>query len=386
MRFVAALFLLFQVALPFQQTQQTPDAKVTIEGFVVRAGTNEAVVRARVTALKTGEANGVPIQRVGAQNITAVMTDNQGHFVLKDLDPGSYTVTAQRNGFARQGYGERAPGRPGTPLKVVAGQRLQDIVFRLFPAATISGRVFDATGEPLAGINVQTLRSVYDQNGKRTLQPVGSARTNDRGEYRIYWITPGRYYVNASPPPIVQIFPATNEFLEPGYVTTYYPGTTDSSTAVAVEVQAGSESNTIDFTLTRQSLFRVRGRVFDTRTGQVPQNANISLTPRTPGFGPMFVVSPVNYNTADGTFELRDVAPGAYWVRAIAVNPAPGLTPDMARNTVQVAVNVSNGDLDNVVLGLSSGFSIRGRISLDGAPISAVGDFERAQVGLSPLE
>jgi hypothetical protein len=32
-----------------------------------------------------------------------------------------------------------------------------------------------------------------------TLQPAGTARTNDLGEYRIYWINPGRYFVSANP-------------------------------------------------------------------------------------------------------------------------------------------------------------------------------------------
>ena len=388
MIFVAALLFVLQSAAPFPQAQETQNAKATIEGVVVRAGTNEPIARARITAARMAGAGGAPNQQLGPpQSIPAVTTDSQGHFVIKDLDPGSYALTAQRNGFARQAYGERAPGRPGTPLNMVAGQTLKDVVFRLTPAGTVSGRVTDATGEPIAGMNVQIVRSTYDQNGKRTFQTVDSARTNDLGEYRIYWVSPGRYYVNASPPPVVQMYPSGNEVIAPGYVLTYYPGTSDPFTASPIEVQPGAELSTIDFSLTQQPLFRIRGRVFDARTGQFPRNASVSIRSRTPTGGFAIGINPVNYNQANGTFELRDVPPGSYWVRAIAVTPAPGLTlADMARNSVQVAVDVSNGDIENVVLAITSGFQIKGRIDLDGGPLSMLPDIERTGVLLTPGE
>ena len=37
-----------------------------------------------------------------------------------------------------------------------------------------------------------------DGNVERALQPSASARTNDLGEYRLYWINPGRYFVSAN--------------------------------------------------------------------------------------------------------------------------------------------------------------------------------------------
>src|SRR2546428_1309579 len=208
MTFMAALMFVLQSAAPFQQPQQTQNAKASIEGFVVRAGTNEPIARARVTVLRSAGPGGAPLAPGGPPpTIPPVTTDSQGRFAYRDLDPGSYSVTAQRNGFARQAYGERAPGRPGAPLNIVAGQTLKDVVFRLIPGGTISGRVTDVTGEPIAGMTVQLVKSSYDLNGKRTFQTADSARTDDRGEYRIYWITPGRYYLNDTPRPIVAIYP-----------------------------------------------------------------------------------------------------------------------------------------------------------------------------------
>ena len=62
MTFMAALMFVLQSAAPFQQPQQTQIAKASIEGFVVRAGTNEPVARARVTVLRTAGPGGAPIQ------------------------------------------------------------------------------------------------------------------------------------------------------------------------------------------------------------------------------------------------------------------------------------------------------------------------------------
>ena len=43
------------------------------------------------------------------------------------------------------------------------------------------------------------LKSSY-QNGRRVLTAVQSVRTNDRGEYRLFWLAPGRYIVRATHP------------------------------------------------------------------------------------------------------------------------------------------------------------------------------------------
>src|SRR5205814_1952564 len=116
----------------------------------------------------------------------------------------------------------------------------------------------------LPGITVQAMRSIYDASGKRTLQPAASDRTNDLGEYRLYWINPGRYVVSASaarsgfealttaasqaaalaPTPMesqnaaqaMSMFgpPRTaNEIVDSEYLLAYYPGASDVSRAEA---------------------------------------------------------------------------------------------------------------------------------------------------------
>jgi len=163
-------------------------------------------------------------------------------------------------------------------------QVLQDVVFRLVAAGAISGHVTDTRGGPVTGILVQLLRGTYDAKGRRTFQPVTSARTNERGEYRMYLITPGRFFVSAaplaSPDPSMM---AVNQVDEPGLVLTYYPGSSDPSGASSIEIEPGSETGPIDFRLMPQPLFRIRGRVLDARTGHSSQPVQLEIESRNPG-------------------------------------------------------------------------------------------------------
>src|SRR5262249_17993235 len=170
-----------------------PPVKASIEGVVVRAGTSEVIPRVRITIFRSDQPSGP---------IPDVVSDDQGRFIIKGLDAGSYSLQAERNGFGRQPFCERRPGRGGGPFAFWAGERLKDVVFQLTPAGAIGGRVVDATGEPLLGVNIGILRAVYDENGKKTFTSITSVgqlltRTDDRGEYRVFLLPPGRYYVQA---------------------------------------------------------------------------------------------------------------------------------------------------------------------------------------------
>ena len=63
---------------------------------------------------------------------------------------------------------------------------------------TIVGRILDENFEPVTGIQVQSLMYTY-QNGTRTLVSERQVQTNDLGEYRLYWLTPGDHFVSAIP-------------------------------------------------------------------------------------------------------------------------------------------------------------------------------------------
>jgi hypothetical protein len=397
-------------SLPALPKQQQVSPKASIEGVVARMGSGEPITGAEVTLRR--ETTAVPdatptadpattFQTSPSTSIPSAASDRAGKFIFKDLDPGSYRILAARNGYVKQEFGQRVTGGQGTVVRLGEGQAMKDVAFRLTPAGNVSGHVRDFAGEPITGLRIQILRSAYDARGKRALQAVGSTRTDDRGEYRLYWVTPGHYYLNVGlgNPDQRSEGSSPNEVAAKPYPTTYYPGTLDPSKASVLDVQPGVELNAIDFVLTQQELYRIRGTVIDTRTGQPPRNVEISIAPRQPDASFGFSVFNRTYNPGNGMFEFRNVAPGSYWVHAttvpdpdtpIAPNSAPRSVAELFVNLIssrpgaQAAVDVSGSDVENLVLTLTLGVSIHGRLSVDGQELSTLTGFDGIQVELMP--
>jgi 5-hydroxyisourate hydrolase-like protein (transthyretin family) len=232
------------------------------------------------------------------------ITDSQGRFRFDNLEPGTYKLISNANGFARQNYGQRSGAGDTIPIVLSAGTSRNDFVIRLNAVSAIGGHIFDRAGQPLAGISVQLFRFTYDESGRRKTQPAGSALTDDRGEYRMFFISPGRYYLSAGnssdsnnlpgAPPEVNLQAGagyvSNNRLKENYAKRYYPATDDEAAATAIDVLPGSELSGIDLTLNVQRYYRVLGRVIDPQSSQPATVASVQLTPTTPND---FLVRPI---------------------------------------------------------------------------------------------
>jgi len=380
----------------------------SIEGVVLRLGSAEPIAGVELTLDRVQAARDPDVTApadVSSESaffgrISPVTTDRQGRFMFKDLGAGSYRLFAAWNGYTRQEYGQRVARGQGTVISLAERQALKDVTFRLTPAGTITGHVIDDAGEPVTGLQVQILRSAYYAPGKRTFQSVGSARTDDRGEYRLYWVTPGRYHLSVGsggrePSPV-----SRNELPAKPYPPTYYPGTTDLSQASVIDVQPGVELSGVDFVLARHELYQIRGRIIDATTGQPPREIQLRIFPRQRDVPFNYSESNRIYNPINGTFQLRDVAPGSYWIYATAspdleasVVPKAGsrtfgelfMTLISSQPGTQAPVEISGRDLENLVLTLRPGLSIRGRLSLEGQDLPAITDFKNIQVTLTSV-
>src|SRR5262245_4778348 len=180
---------IIQTAAGPRQQQVRPEDRGSISGYIVKMGTGEPLSKAIVT---------LSLYNGGRNQSYTVTTSTGGQFTFQNLDPGQYRLSASRNGYVRMEYGARSPNRSGLPIGVNPGQRLADIILQLMPAGTISGRVYDRDGEPLANVNVEALKYSY-QEGQRVMNVVQTGRTNDLGEYRLFWLQPGQYFVSATP-------------------------------------------------------------------------------------------------------------------------------------------------------------------------------------------
>jgi hypothetical protein len=353
MSWLSFLLMFFVVQAP-----ASPKARASIRGFVLKIGTGEPVSKAVVTLTRTDS----------QRRAYAAATGVDGRFTFDDVDPAQYRLDASRSGYVRSEYGARSPNAPGLPITLTAGQRMADVVVQIMAAGTIAGRVFDRNGETLANVNVEALKYSYN-DGDRVLNVVQAARTNDLGEYRLFWLQPGQYFVSATYSGggrevalagrgVATL--AETAGSEEGYIPVYYPGTIDVQSAAPVNLPAGTVFSGLDLTVAAVRTVRIRGRGINGATGQPARNANVSLQPRGRGdTGPRLLQdlrdAAVN---DDGAFEIRGVTPGSYELVGV-------INDGSNRMSGVVSLDVGNSDVQNVMLVISPGFSIVGRVSFE---------------------
>ena len=333
-----------------------------ISGVVVLLGSGGPVRRAQVT-LSGQELRG---NRTG-------LTDDQGRFAFQVLPAGRFTLTASKPGHVNVSYGAKRPGRPGTPIQLADGQRVEKISIALPRGSVITGVVVDEHGEPAPGAQVRALRYVL-QTGERALNFSGQDVTDDRGTYRIHSLQPGEYVLSAiarnlNPATdmrqlIMSQAAALQESLgqmsggggragfvlgnlgamagSPGaqqamdqlaqqlgiaegqqaaaYAPVYYPGTATPSGATSITLNTAEERSGVDFQLQLVPTARVQGSIVST-DGTLPPNIQLSLLATGPGGTPIEPQPGASVSRADGNgqFTFRDVTPGQYSLQARAV-------------------------------------------------------------------
>jgi len=337
------------------QTARPPDA-CTIEGVVLGEGSGQPLGKARavVSSIDTPDA------------VFSIVTSADGRFAISDIPPGRYRLSVTREGYVSQEYGQRNSGQPGSVVLLQSGQHLTGVTFRLLATAVLTGGIADTDGEPISGVQVQILRRGYAP-GPRFI-PAGFATTNDRGEYRIWGLTPGRYFVAAVYSVAVEsggtmmAIPKTG--LEPGrakeaYVRTFFPGTVDASAAAPIDLGAGEEQRVVQFAMVVAPMVRVHGRALNLVNARGPRGTTIQLSSRTQGAGLPFVRRAV-VNDDQGNFEIPDVLPGAY---ALVAQWTDGAN----RYYAQQAIDVGMSDVGGVTVAVIPGRNLTGRVRTETA-------------------
>jgi len=400
-------------ALPLALPAQQP-VKGSIEGRVLNALNGQPIAGAQVSAAPGPGAltasvggvlgaGGIVNAPPGATIIRAttsagaippagpvITTGNDGKFSFTDLNPGTYRISVSANGYAPQQYGQRAPNTVGTPITITAaGEQINSIVIALSPAAALTGRITDENGQPAVDVPVQLLHVLYNLQGK-VFQAITTSTANDRGEYRLYGIPPGRYYLVAGSGPnllgalAVARPPTINRPPPVTYAVTFYPGVTELNQSSVIQLGAGAEV-VANMRVARQNLYRLRGRVIDSRTGQPPAGVSIALSYRTlTGSGGSMNFAR-NYDPTTGNFEIQSVIPGQYSIEArLSDGPARPLpVPGQPEGpSAQMSINVT-GDVEGVVLALANPVSIPGRVTIQGG-VSAPPNLDRMRVAIRP--
>ena len=258
-------------------------------------------------------------------------TDANGEFHIDRADPGDYSLTATHAGFGDGHYSPdgAASSREGK-IHLAESDSVTGIVFRLVPQGAVSGRVLDEDGDPVPGAMVGALSSGRGP-GKKML-PVDTTTANDRGEYRLGKVPPGKYYVSASqvhmdilgtstPPAPADGSPETN------YATTYFPGETDAAVATKIDVAAGADLTGFTIRLHKTRVVRVKGQAL-AADGTPLKGGQVMLTSLSNvGSMQMSAIHP------DGTFEIANLQPGSYMLMSIQIT---GTQPSMQMQSLVV--------------------------------------------------
>ena len=149
---------------------------------------------ATIAAVRTQSA--VTFARGGILAQPRILTGADGYFVFRDLPKGAFTVIASKAGYAEGASGRRRPGGPSQAVTLEEGQRVGDVIVRVWKLGAISGTVVDERGEPIVAMIVRAFRR-SPAGGRGRFVATGGSGTDDRGMYRIAGLLPGEYMVCA---------------------------------------------------------------------------------------------------------------------------------------------------------------------------------------------
>jgi hypothetical protein len=355
---LAALLWLVAAALsaqtlpsPSTGAQGSANTRATLSGLVTKDPGSEPVKKAIIELIAESQNDG--------GNYTA-LTAPDGSFHIENIAPGRYHMFVERSGF--QEIDKHRHRTDGRVLTLVAGQEMKDLVIHLQAAAVLVGRVTDEDGDPMPESQVAVLRQTFVA-GRSHWEQVGAERTNDLGEYRIAGLAASSYFIAVTPPPDFRrlikanapapaVHAGTSASDKPApaaYQTTYYPGTRDRGQAAAIQLHAGDEFP-VNFSLAPSPTLTIRGSIVN-----LPPGTSAAIMLQSNDFNVMLNGAEMH---KDGTFEIRDVSPGAYTILATVENAA---TPMTARQALQV----TSANVEGLRLAPQTGGSVRGRLRLE---------------------
>jgi hypothetical protein len=352
MSLVVALFL---VPAPSRaQVAPVPGAPVTPPATTAQSARATAVIRGHVLAGDTGQ----PLRQAQVRLVALDMhdgnsnrvstTDAGGNYEFTDLPAGRYNIVASKNPYLLLSYGQTRPFEGGAPLNVLDGQTIERVDFALPRGSVVRGRVFDEYGEPLPNLQVAAMLS-QTVNGQRPMVVRRVVSTDDLGEFRLFGLSPGNYYVQATWRRMPGAVGSAND--RTGYAPTFYPATTNAAEAQRVTVGIGTMTSDIVIAMTPITTAKISGTAVD--SGGQPMSGMLMVMQSSDGFNTASG-SPLR---PDGSFVVAGLTPGQYILRA---QPRPG-----GDETATMKVTVAGVDITDLRLVASRAVSVSGRVVVD---------------------
>jgi uncharacterized protein (DUF2141 family) len=352
-----------------------------ITGTVIDEGnepTPGTQVRAYQYVIRTGEKT---LQQAGSAS-----TDDRGAYRIYGLQPGDYLVSVT----------------PRSPNANDMRQALMSQIDQLLQQAQVAGAQQGPGGGPGGGgrgggggnVGLGNLGRAAQQPGGRGQQLVDEATALQQ------------QLAQQEKEPTV------------GYAPVYYPGTTNSASAVPVTLSVGEERAGVDMQLVQVPTAIVSGTL-TAPGGTLPQGTQLMLLPITTPGSPLVpgLAEQGARVLANGTFAFTNVAPGQYTVSARAMlresdptqananananaqtNQAggrgargfavggggrgtPGIVTSVLWASADITVNGQN--ISNLNLALAAGMTVTGHVEFRGTTSTPPSDLTRVRVNIT---
>jgi hypothetical protein len=163
----------------------------------------------------------------------------------------------------------------------------------------------------------------------RLLAVGAGGQSNDLGEFRLFGLPSGEYFIQAVPRLVRGPGPGAATPRSTMVAPTYYPGVVESAAAQSIFLSSGQTSDSIAITLQTVAAFRISGLVVD-ETGAPIDGAMIWVMPAG-GVG-MSMGPPANVRSDNaGRFTAPNLQAGTYQVSAafpvVVTSPGGGSPP-----------------------------------------------------------
>jgi hypothetical protein len=381
--------------------------------LVVAQAQNQGAIAGRVVDGATGRPVGSVVVSLGGANVARVpaadpstrkpgppqiLTDGDGRFVFRNLPIASFSVTAEKPGYAPGANGRRRLRGASHDVVLTSARPSADIVVPIWKNGSISGTLTDEAGEPLVRIQLRILQQTI-VGGGRKFAPTGQpAFTDDRGVYRFGNLLPGEYLVAVTSPRVsrpaaptapqmgrggVPVTAPSSAGLQVGdaiysiprgtivpppitngrlmvYPTTFYPSALSPAEAGVVTLAAGEEKATVDIQVQPISTARVSGTVVGP-DGPAPSVA-LRLQPN--GFDDASDPDAITaISDGAGRFTFPAVPSGQYSLKAWSSVRSDRMMPPIIWIDMPIAVS---GDVDDVVAIMRPGVSVTARQEFQG--------------------
>jgi protocatechuate 3,4-dioxygenase beta subunit len=371
--YAAAVLMLVQNPASAAKPADKRPPPCVVSGRVVTAADGTPLASSRVAL--------IPEHQRRESQLYAAISDSGGRFTIGEVPAGRYRFLATHTGYVDQHY-QSSGDDTGAILALQAGQEVKDVLFRMTLAAVLTGRVNDEDGEPMALIEVVALRRPTDEETEdrddppskgQELRPAGNAQTDDRGQYRIFGLKAGEYYIKAVDEyePMGYVILGSEwevrQALGSQYAPVYYPGVTQIGQAESLVVRPGEEAQ-VDLVLRRIKTVQISGHVIGA-DGKPATDAYLYLQ-EPEDYGAFQAIG----TDSKGEFKVKGVAPGSYLLHAEQHS-----SEKEANYHASQKIEVGADNIDSILLALGKGVNFLGRLDVSGASTK----FERMFIALT---